>query len=225
MEYQRLAIKEASQPSMMATSRATTSAVPPDSGHRRRSRPCPNSAPNNRPLRTASGCSFRATNDIAACRKVQDVTDEVAILQSWMLAMTLPIEPRHDLSPMELDAIEDHLYDYNSRATGRHDGRGLGFVIRDNAGQIVGVAAGYTWAGASELKQMWVDEAYRGRGYARALISAFVEEACSRGVRRIWVASYDFQAPRMYEKAGFKRVAEFEDWPEGHVNVVLCKTL
>ena len=116
--------------------------------------------------------------------------------------MTLQIEPRHDLSPNELDAIEDRLYDHNSSATGRHDGRGLGFVIRDDAGQMVGVAAGYTWAGTSELKQMWIDEAYRGRGYARALINAFVEEACSRGVRRIWVASYDFQAPGMYEKAG-----------------------
>jgi hypothetical protein len=29
----------------------------------------------------------------------------------------------------------------------------------------------------------------------------------------------------MYEKAGFKRIAEFEGWPEGYVNVVLCKTL
>src|SRR5205823_11693573 len=53
---------------------------------------------------------------------------------------------------------------------------------------------------------MWVDTAYRGRGYSRALLNAFVAEASSRGVRRIWVASYDFQAPRMYEKAGFKRM-------------------
>jgi ribosomal protein S18 acetylase RimI-like enzyme len=90
---------------------------------------------------------------------------------------------------------------------------------------MIGAAAGYTWAGISELKQMWVDKAYRGRGYARALLTAFVEEARSRGARRIWVASYDFQAPGMYEKAGFKRVTEFEGWPEGHVNVVLCKTL
>ena len=52
--------------------------------------------------------------------KVQDVTNKVAILQSWMLVMTLQIEPRHDLSPNELDAIEDRLYEHNSRATGRH---------------------------------------------------------------------------------------------------------
>ena len=135
------------------------------------------------------------------------------------------VQPQHDLPLVEIDAIEECLYNFNQGAIGRDDGRGLSFVIRDGKGRMIGVAAGYSWAGTSDLKQMWIDEAYRGRGYARALISAFVEEACSRGVRRIWVASYDFQAPRMYEKAGFKRVAEFEGWPEGHVNVVLCKTL
>ncbi|MGB8068452.1 MAG: GNAT family N-acetyltransferase [Pseudolabrys sp.] len=57
---------------------------------------------------------------------------------------------------------------------------------------------------------MWIDEAYRGRRYARALLNAFVAEACSRGVRRIWVASHNFQAPGMYEKAGFTRMAEFD---------------
>ena len=98
-------------------------------------------------------------------------------------------------------------------------------MIRDEAGRTIGVVAGYSWAGTSELKQMWIDEAYRGRGYARELLNAFVAEASSRGVRRIWVASYDFQAPGMYEKAGFMRVAEFAGWPEGHSNVVLCKTL
>ena len=98
-------------------------------------------------------------------------------------------------------------------------------MIRDEVGRTIGVAAGYSWAGTSELKQMWIDEAYRGRGYARELLNAFVAEAASRGVRRIWVPSYDFQAPGMYEKAGFMRVAEFAGWPEGHSNVVLCKTL
>jgi ribosomal protein S18 acetylase RimI-like enzyme len=135
------------------------------------------------------------------------------------------IETRHDLSPNEVNAIEERLYEHNSQATGRHDGQGLGFVIRDNAGQMIGTAHGYTWAGISELKHLWVGESYRGRGYARALLNAFVEEARGRGARRIWVASYDFQAPAMYEKVGFKRMAEFEGWPEGHVNVVLCKTL
>ena len=139
--------------------------------------------------------------------------------------MTVKMEALNDFSPNEIDAIEDRIYDHNSHATGHHDGRGLGFVIRNERGQMIGVAAGFTWSGISELKQMWIDEAYRRRGYARTLLNAFVAEARSRGVRRIWVASHDFQAPGMYEKAGFRRMAEFEGWPEGHTNVVLCKTL
>jgi ribosomal protein S18 acetylase RimI-like enzyme len=135
------------------------------------------------------------------------------------------IESSHALSPNEIDAIEDLLYEHNSQVTGRRDGQGLGFVIRDESGRVIGAAAGYTWAGVSELKQMWVDRRYRGRGYARALLDAFAAEASRRGVRRIWVASYDFQAPGMYERAGFKRVAEFEGWPDGHSNVLLCKRL
>jgi len=135
------------------------------------------------------------------------------------------LEPRHDLSPMEIDAVEDHLYAHNSSATGRDDGEGLGFVIRDADGQSIAVAAGYTWAGVSEIRQMWVDKRYRGRGYGRALVEAMVAEARRRGVLRVWVASYDFQAPGLYERAGFRRMAEFEGWPEGHVNVILCRNL
>jgi ribosomal protein S18 acetylase RimI-like enzyme len=126
---------------------------------------------------------------------------------------------------MEIDAVEDNLYAHNSAATGRHDGEGLGFVIRDEDGKAIAVANGYTWAGVSEIRQMWVDKAYRGRGYGRALVDAMVAEARRRGALRVWVASYDFQAPGLYERCGFKRMAEFEGWPEGHVNVILCRDL
>jgi ribosomal protein S18 acetylase RimI-like enzyme len=135
------------------------------------------------------------------------------------------LEPRHDLTPTEVNAVVDRLYDHNRAATGRDDGKGIGFVIRDEAGRTLGVAAGYTWAGVAEIKQMWVDEAFRGKGYGRALLDAIIAEARRRGVLRVWVASYDFQAPGMYERQGFIRMAELEGWPEGHVNVILCKTL
>jgi ribosomal protein S18 acetylase RimI-like enzyme len=135
------------------------------------------------------------------------------------------LEPRHDFPPAEIGALEERLYDYNRAVTGRGDGEGLAFVMRDDAGRTIGAAAGYSWAGVSELRQMWVDEAFRGQGYGRALLEAFVAEAGRRSVRRIWVASYDFQAPGLYERLGFVRMAEFEGWPEGHVNVILCKTL
>jgi len=135
------------------------------------------------------------------------------------------VESRHDLAPAEIGWVEERLYAYNRTATGYGDGEGLAFVIRNDDGQLIAAAAGYSWGGVAELRQMWVDEAFRGRGHARALLEAFVEEARKRDVRRIFVASYDFQAPKMYEKFGFRRIAEFAGWPEGHANVLLCREL
>jgi GNAT superfamily N-acetyltransferase len=134
-------------------------------------------------------------------------------------------EPRHDLPPHEIGKLEERLYEFNRAITGRGDGEGLAFVLRDETGRMIGAAAGYSWAGISELRQMWVEESLRGRGFGRALLEAFIAEATRRGVKRIWVASYDFQAPGLYERLGFVRMAEFEGWPEGHTNVILCKTI
>ena len=139
--------------------------------------------------------------------------------------MTLMPQPHHDIAPADVAAIEEHLYEYNRAVTGHHDGRGLCFVLRDDEGRIVGAAAGYSWAGIAELRQMWVDEAYRGRGCGRALLDAFVDEATTRGVKRVWVASFDFQAPPFYEKAGFRRVTELPGFPDGHTSVILCRPL
>jgi ribosomal protein S18 acetylase RimI-like enzyme len=141
------------------------------------------------------------------------------------LSQPLTIQPQHDLSPIDVEAIEDRIYDHNRRATGFNDARRLAFVICDHEQTVIGAATGYTWGGTAELKQLWVDDAHRGRGHGRGLLDAFIEEAVERGVRHIWVASYDFQAPGLYERAGFERMAEFANWPGGHSHVILRKTL
>jgi ribosomal protein S18 acetylase RimI-like enzyme len=138
-------------------------------------------------------------------------------------AMTIQIEPQHSFRLLK--SKRSNFVSTNSQAIGCRDGESIGYLIRDGSGRMVAAVGGFSWAASAELKQMWVDKSHRGRGYARALLNAFVAEARSRNVRRIWLASYDFQAPGMYEKAGFKRMAEFKDWSEGHSNVVLCKTL
>ena len=137
----------------------------------------------------------------------------------------MKLQPRHDLTPDEIDALEDRLYAHNRAATGRDDAAGMGFVIHGDAGELAAATAGYSWGGIAEIKQMWVADAFRGQGLGRALLDAMIGETQRRGVGRIWVASYDFQAPGFYERAGFVRRAAFEGWPEGHVNVILCRTL
>jgi ribosomal protein S18 acetylase RimI-like enzyme len=135
------------------------------------------------------------------------------------------LQAEHDLSAIEIDAIEERFNSGNRNLTGRDDDRELAFALRDEAGRVLGVASGYSWAGIAELELMWVDEALRGLGHGRNLLDAFVREAAARGVRRIWVSTHDFQAPALYEKAGFERMAELAGWPEGHSNIILCKTI
>ena len=132
------------------------------------------------------------------------------------------IEEKHDPSADEVAAIERRVYDHNCHATGFSDGKDLGFVARDKDDNIIGAAFGYSWGGISELKQLWVAEPSRGRGLGSALLDKFINEARKRGARRIWSASYDFQAPALYERAGFTRVFDLKDWPIGHTNSVFC---
>jgi N-acetylglutamate synthase-like GNAT family acetyltransferase len=142
-----------------------------------------------------------------------------------MSATPTHIRPRHDLTITEIDRLEQHLYDHNRRATGRHDGEDLAFVAVDEHGTQIGAVAGYSWAGIAEIKQFWVDEHQRGNGTGRALLEAAIAEARVRGCQAVWALSYTFQAPGLYEKCGFKRVAELADWPPGHRHIVLRRQL
>lgn len=127
----------------------------------------------------------------------------------------------HDLSINDIDRLEDRLYGHNREATGHRDGRGLAFEAFDADGVGIGGIAGYTWARMAEIRQLWVDEVHRGRGWGRALIEAAVAEAGVRGCRCVWAATHSFQAPGLYEKCGFERAAELADWPPGHSKIVL----
>jgi len=142
-----------------------------------------------------------------------------------MTATPARILPRHDFSITEIDHLEDLLYDHNRHATGRHDGKGLAFVVVDEHGSQIGAIAGYSWACMVEIKQLWVDKEHRGRGLGRRLLEAVINEATLRGCQSVWTHSYTFQAPGLYEKCGFERVAELTDWPPGHANIVLHRQL
>ena len=135
------------------------------------------------------------------------------------------IRPRHDFSPLEIDALEDRLYEYNRAATGHADGRGLGFEIIGEDGAQVGAIAGHTWGGVAEIAQLWVDPAHRGRGAGLQLLDAALAEAKARGCRRVFLMTYDFQAPWLYERRGFTRVIEIPDWPLGHTHILMRRDL
>jgi N-acetylglutamate synthase-like GNAT family acetyltransferase len=128
---------------------------------------------------------------------------------------------KNDFSIVDIDWIEDGLYEFNRHVVGRSDGRGLGFELVAEDGARVGAIAGYSWADMVEIKQFWIEETQRGHGFGRAMLEATIAEAKARDCRVIWVVSYTFQAPGLYELCGFERVAELTDFPPGHSLIVL----
>lgn len=128
---------------------------------------------------------------------------------------------RHDL---DAAAIEQRLYEFNMDATGYRDGLDLGFVAEE-AGEIVGAAAGYTWGGICEVKTLWVHPDRRKAGLGSALVAQAIDEARARGCRLMFLTTYDFQAPDFYERLGFECIATIPDKPLGHIEHIMRRTL
>lgn len=116
--------------------------------------------------------------------------------------------------------LEERLYEFNKAATGRADGRDLGFVVEEY-GEVVAGAFGYTWGGIAELRYVWVREDRRGRGVGRALMQAAMAEARARGCVFLFLTTHSFQAPGFYAKLGFETLAIIPDKPLGHAEHVL----
>ena len=135
--------------------------------------------------------------------------------------LTREAQPRHE----DVRTLEDHLYEYNVSRTGYDDGVELLVAIRDEEGQLLGGAYGWTWGGWLELRTVWVREDLRGRGYGRALVEAAEAEARQRGCTRVYLTSYDFQAPGLYRKLGYHEFAVLEDFPMAHRQHFFWKAL
>jgi N-acetylglutamate synthase-like GNAT family acetyltransferase len=133
---------------------------------------------------------------------------------------SIRIKARHDLTPDEVDRLEDRLYAINASRTGYQDAALLGFLA-EAQGELVGAVAGYTWGGICELRQVWVHEMHRGEGIGEALMKQASREAKARGCAYVYVATHDFQAPGFYAKLGFQTVAEIPDKPLGHTEIVM----
>jgi GNAT superfamily N-acetyltransferase len=91
---------------------------------------------------------------------------------------------------------------YNS-AFAENDHKSLCVFVRDEGGTIIGGLTGRTYWRYLDIAFLWVDEKYRGEGYATKLMQAAEDEARGRGCERVLLDTLSFQALGFYQKLGY----------------------
>jgi putative acetyltransferase len=87
-----------------------------------------------------------------------------------------------------------------------------GFLLGRWAGQAIACGAFRPMTDdKAEIKRMYVDPAYRGRGIGRRLLAALEEGIRQAGYARIWLETGTSQpeAVGLYEAAGYKRIPPY----------------
>lgn len=130
--------------------------------------------------------------------------------------------------PLAAPLLDELAYEYAHRYGGTTDGvsRWLrGYPADEFAppggALIIGLLGGLPVTGGAfrdygdvdgvktaELKRIWTDARYRGRGYAKALLRELEAEIVERGYRSAYLTTGDRQpeAERLYEACGYTRL-------------------
>jgi DME family drug/metabolite transporter len=116
-------------------------------------------------------------------RKPGTISDR---LNSTLLTKIM-LEPTHSLSieldsnPADRQVIGRGIDEYNTKQAGDMNDLPLAVFIRDGDGQVIAGLLGDTYWGWLSVNLLWVEAAWRGRGYGRALLRAAEQEAIQRG--------------------------------------------
>ena len=89
------------------------------------------------------------------------------------------------------------------------------FLLKNQEDKVVGmVIATVLWNGM-EINSLWVDESIRNQGWGEKLMNIAEEEGKNRGCTVSYTNTFDWQAPKFYEKLGYTLYGKLDDFPKG----------
>ncbi|MEJ0059713.1 MAG: GNAT family N-acetyltransferase [Terricaulis sp.] len=139
--------------------------------------------------------------------------DEVRALVAQLNAMALSLTPAEFCHHMTVEQMTDTA---TTLFVARVDGKAvaMGALRRDADG-------------IAEVKRMFTDPAFRGRGLGGAILARIEELARAEGFTRLVLetgSNFDW-ARRLYERAGFTSCEAFLDYPASDWNAFYDKAL
>ena len=107
----------------------------------------------------------------------------------------------------DFKAVQKGLGDFNAAAG--LEGAAVPFnVYLHEDGQIVGGLCGETAEDRLWVGQVWVEERRRGEGLGKAIMDEAERQARERGCTRVFLDTFEVQAPGFYTKLGFEIVSD-----------------
>jgi GNAT superfamily N-acetyltransferase len=98
-------------------------------------------------------------------------------------------------------------------------------VLRDSTGALCGGLLGATLWEWLQVDALWVHDSLRRRGYGSQLLRLAEAHAASVGCHFARLDTFDFEARTFYERHGYRVYAELPDFPRGHTQFHLRKSL
>lgn len=102
----------------------------------------------------------------------------------------------------------------------------LNFGIYDHQDKLVGgILGGVGGWGGLEIKILWVQEDFRGKGLGGKLLEHMEIEGKKLGAWKAKLDTFSFQAKDFYLKKGYKIFGTLENFPQGHNHYFLYKDI
>jgi GNAT superfamily N-acetyltransferase len=125
----------------------------------------------------------------------------------------------------EITAITDPLREYNLQHVSPPNFLPLALLLQDDEERIIGGLSGrsaYDWL---FIDYLVLPTELRGKGLGTDLMNQAEDIARQRGCTGIWLDTFSFQALPFYEKLGYQRFGQIDDYPRGHTRYFLQKRL
>lgn len=117
--------------------------------------------------------------------------------------------------------IRDGIVDFNAKII-KEKSSHFSVFAKDGA-QIIGGALIWEHSDALYIDVLWCNEKYRKQGIGTKIITMIDDAAKNKGLPKIFVDTYEFQAQDFYKKHGFYCIGIVPEYMLGHDRIFMRK--
>ena len=130
-----------------------------------------------------------------------------------------------DLTEDKVDYIENKLDEYDENYISyKLDGR-IQIGIEDDNKVVAGLDACMTAFKILYVSTVFVDEAYRRKGYGKMLIDEMEKRAKALGANTIRLDTFNWQGKDFYEALGYQMVGSYDNNDDGYSEYFFLKRI